>query len=56
MRIVINGQEIDPTDGQALADAGVYIGGSIVAGNSYGVTGGTVTGDVYVGQTNTDDE
>ncbi|GHG12422.1 hypothetical protein [Streptomyces hydrogenans] len=32
---------------QALKDAGVTINGSIVGGNTYGVSGGTHHGDVY---------
>ncbi|MFE4660921.1 hypothetical protein ACFRFJ_30045 [Streptomyces hydrogenans] len=32
---------------QTLADAGVEIGGSIVMGSTYGVSGGTHTGTVY---------
>lgn len=54
MRIVINGQDIDLNDAQAVADSGITVGGSIVAGNSYGVTGGTHEGNVYGGEA--DDE
>ncbi|MCW7988248.1 hypothetical protein XF35_23980 [Streptomyces platensis subsp. clarensis] len=47
------GAQVDGSDAEALAqaiqDAGGSVGGSIVAGNSYGVTGGVVTGDVHVG-------
>ncbi|MFE4663316.1 hypothetical protein ACFRFJ_42375 [Streptomyces hydrogenans] len=32
---------------QALTDAGVTVNGSIVGGNTYGVSGGTHHGDVY---------
>lgn len=49
MGIVINGQEIDPTDNQALANAGITFGGSVVMGDSHGVTGGTHEGDVVMG-------
>jgi len=44
------GQSVDSSDAEGLAqaakDAGVTFGGSIVLGNTYGVSGGTVTGDV----------
>ena len=49
MGIYINGQEIDLTDPQALADSGMVFGGSIVMGDQHGVTGGTVTGTVRPG-------
>ncbi|MEU2380363.1 hypothetical protein [Streptomyces misionensis] len=44
------GQSIDSNDPEALANAvensGATFGGSIVLGNTYGVSGGTHTGDV----------
>lgn len=48
------GKSVDSSDADAFVKAvqdadNVTFGGSIVAGNSYGVTGGTVTGDVNVG-------
>lgn len=55
MSIIINGVEItgdeDPRDlAQALADAGVTIGGSIVQGNVVGHSGGTIHGDIVITQ------
>jgi hypothetical protein len=45
------GSQADSSDADALVkaaqDAGVTFGDSIVVGNSYGVTGGTVHGDVH---------
>ncbi|KAB7643572.1 MULTISPECIES: hypothetical protein [Bacteria] len=45
------GQTVDSSDADALAqaaqDAGATFGGSIVAGNTYGVSGGVVTGTVH---------
>lgn len=56
MGFFINGKQIDLTDAQSIEDAGISFGGSIVAGNSYGVTGGTVEGDVYPGQQDDNDK
>jgi hypothetical protein len=44
------GQQADSSNGEdlikAAQEAGVKFGGSVVAGDSHGVTGGTVNGDV----------
>ncbi|WP_346161724.1 hypothetical protein [Streptomyces mordarskii] len=56
IKVTINGASVDPTDGEALAEAGVSFGGSIVAGTSHRVTGGTVHGNVYGGQAKDDQE
>ncbi|MGW0630487.1 hypothetical protein [Streptomyces sp. NPDC002758] len=51
------GNQVDSSDADALVkaaeDAGVTFGGSIVAGNSYGVSGGTVNGTVHGGDQST---
>ncbi|MGW1071037.1 hypothetical protein ACWD4F_41890 [Streptomyces aureus] len=45
------GQQVDSSDAKALIHAvttsGATFGGSIVAGSTYGVSGGTVTGTVH---------
>lgn len=45
------GSEVDSSDADALIQAvqksGATFGGSIIAGNTYGVSGGTVTGTVH---------
>lgn len=52
------GKEVDSSDVEALTQAieasggSISFGGSVVAGNSYGVTGGVVNGDVHVGRDN----
>ncbi|WP_043231627.1 hypothetical protein [Streptomyces sp. NRRL F-5193] len=46
--VCIDTTQTDSADlAQALTDAGVTINGSIVGGNTYGVSGGTHHGDVY---------
>lgn len=54
------GKSVDPSDAdafvKAVQESGGTFSGSIVAGNSYGVTGGIVTGDVTPGATVADDE
>lgn len=47
INFTINGQSVDLTDADSLANAGVTFGGSVVNGSTYGVSGGTVTGTVY---------
>ncbi|MET7727538.1 hypothetical protein [Streptomyces mirabilis] len=46
-----DGTQVDSSDADALVKAaeesGATFGGSIVAGNVYGVSGGTVNGDVH---------
>lgn len=34
----------------AVEESGTVVGGSVVGGNSYGITGGTVNGNVYQGE------
>ncbi|MFB7427345.1 hypothetical protein ACFC0K_29085 [Streptomyces hydrogenans] len=46
--VSIDTTQTDSADlAQALTDAGVTINGSIVGGNTYGVSGGTHHGDVH---------
>jgi len=49
--IIINGQQIDPEDSEALAAGGITFGGSIVAGDQIGHSGGTHEGDIVMGST-----